>query len=71
MIIAGYAALGEKDEAFRRLEKAIEECNSYLVPIKVDLPLENLHSDLRWKALLRRMHFRRNSTEDRSGERDD
>jgi TolB-like protein/Tfp pilus assembly protein PilF len=56
--VAGvYAALGDKDEAFRILEKAIEERNSLLVVLKEDPPLENLHSDPRWKALLRRMNF--------------
>jgi hypothetical protein len=55
--IAGvYATLGDKDEAFRILEKAVEE-RQYLTPLKVEPPLENLHSDPRWKALLRRMNF--------------
>ena len=52
-----YAALGDKDEAFRILEKAVEERNSLLVALKEDPPYENLHSDPRWKALLRRMNF--------------
>jgi eukaryotic-like serine/threonine-protein kinase len=58
ILVAGvYAALGDKDEAFRILEKAIEERNSLLVVLKEDPPLENLHSDPRWKVLLRRMNF--------------
>ena len=52
-----YAALGDKDEAFRILEKAVEERNSLLVALKEDPPYENLHSDPRWKELLRRMNF--------------
>jgi adenylate cyclase len=52
-----YAALGDKDAAFRILEKAIEERDSLLVNIKEDPPLENLHSDPRWTALLRRMNY--------------
>jgi adenylate cyclase len=52
-----YAALGDKDEAFRILEKAVEERNSLLVALKEDPPYESLHSDPRWKALLRRMNF--------------
>jgi hypothetical protein len=52
-----YAALGDKDEAFRILEKAVEERNSLLVALKEDPPYENLHSDPRWKALLSRMNF--------------
>jgi tetratricopeptide (TPR) repeat protein len=56
-IIAGvYAALGHKDEAFRILEKAVEE-RQFLTPLKVEPPLESLHSDPRWTALLRRMNF--------------
>ena len=56
-IAAVYAALGDKDGAFRILEKAIEERSSYLVYVKEDPPLETLHSDPRWQALLRRMNF--------------
>ena len=56
IIAAVYAALGDKDEAFRILEKAVEE-RQLITPIKVEPPLENLHSDPRWKALLRRMNF--------------
>jgi eukaryotic-like serine/threonine-protein kinase len=52
-----YAALGDKDEAFRILEKAVEDRNSLLVALKEDPPYENLHSDPRWKALLRRMNY--------------
>jgi tetratricopeptide (TPR) repeat protein len=56
VIAAVYAALGDKDEAFRILEKAVEE-RQYLTPLKVEPPLESLHSDPRWKLLLRRMNF--------------
>lgn len=56
-VIAGvYATLGDKDEAFGILEKAVKE-RQVLVNIKVDPPFENLYSDPRWKALLRRMNF--------------
>jgi eukaryotic-like serine/threonine-protein kinase len=56
-VIAGvYATLGDKDEAFRILEKAVEERTAG-VALKVDPPFENLHSDPRWKGLLRRMNF--------------
>jgi len=51
-----YTALGDKDETFRILEKAVEE-HQLLTPLKVEPPLESLHSDPRWKALLRRMNF--------------
>src|SRR3712207_6735999 len=55
-IAAVYAALGDKDEAFRVLEKAVEG-GQPIVAIKEDPALENLHSDPRWKPLLRRMNF--------------
>ena len=55
-IAAVYAALGDEDEAFRILEKAVEE-RQLIVVLKVDPPLENLHSDPRWKVLLRRMNL--------------
>ena len=56
--IAGvYAALGDKDEAFRILEQAVEERKWLLVTLKEDPPLESLHSDPRWKELLRRMNY--------------
>ena len=55
-IAAVYVALGDKDEAFRILEKAVEE-HQLLTPLKVEPPLESLHSDPRWQALLRRMNF--------------
>jgi len=56
-IIAGvYATLGDKDQAFSILEKAVEE-RQMLAALKVDPPFENLHSDPRWKALLRRTNF--------------
>ena len=56
--VAGvYAALDDKDEAFRILEKAIEERNALLVTLKEEPPLESLHSDPRWQKLLQRMNF--------------
>jgi TolB-like protein/DNA-binding winged helix-turn-helix (wHTH) protein/Tfp pilus assembly protein PilF len=56
LIAAVYVALGDKDEAFRILEKAVEE-HQYITPLKVEPPLEGLHSDPRWMALLSRMNF--------------
>jgi TolB-like protein/cytochrome c-type biogenesis protein CcmH/NrfG len=56
--IAGvYAALGDMDEAFKILEKAVEERTALLVYLKEDPTFDNLHSDPRWQALLRRMNF--------------
>jgi len=56
-IAAVYVALGDVDEAFKILEKAVEERNSLLVFFKEDPSFDNLHSDPRWKELLRRMNF--------------
>jgi len=52
-----YAALGDKDEAFRILEKAVEERNALIVTVKEEPPLESLHSDPRWQKLLSKMNF--------------
>jgi tetratricopeptide (TPR) repeat protein len=54
---AVYVALGDKDEAIKVLEKAIEARDALLVFIKEEPSLESLHSDPRWKELLRRMNF--------------
>ena len=55
-----FAALGDKDRAFELLEKSIQDRNSIVVVMKEDPPLESLHSDPRWNALLQRMNFRAN-----------
>lgn len=52
-----YAVLGDKDEAFSILEKAVEERSSFLVYLKEEPTFDNLRSDPRWSALLRRMNF--------------
>jgi hypothetical protein len=55
--VAGvYAALGDKDEAFRVLQKAIEE-QQFVFDLKEDPVFESLYSDPRWPALLRRMNY--------------
>jgi TolB-like protein/DNA-binding winged helix-turn-helix (wHTH) protein/Flp pilus assembly protein TadD len=56
IIASVHAALGDRDEAFRILEKAVAE-NQLMTPVKVEPPLESLHSDPRWKALLDRMNL--------------
>ena len=56
-IAAVYAALGDKDTAFRILEGAAARRNAHLVYLKEDPPLDSLHSDPRWSALLRRLNF--------------
>jgi eukaryotic-like serine/threonine-protein kinase len=50
-----YAGLGDKDEAFRLLEKAYEEHSSSMPFLAVDPFWYGLHSDPRYADLLRRM----------------
>jgi TolB-like protein/DNA-binding winged helix-turn-helix (wHTH) protein/Tfp pilus assembly protein PilF len=52
-----YAALGDKDEAFRCLFRMVEEREDWHIFIKSDPPFESLHSDPRWAELLRRMNI--------------
>jgi eukaryotic-like serine/threonine-protein kinase len=52
-----YVALGDKDEAFKVLFRLVEERRDLTTTIKADPPLESLHSDPRWKELLRRMNL--------------
>jgi serine/threonine-protein kinase len=52
-----YAALSEKDEAFRWLETAYREHAEWLIMLKVDARLDNLRPDPRFQGLLRRMNF--------------
>jgi TolB-like protein/DNA-binding winged helix-turn-helix (wHTH) protein/Tfp pilus assembly protein PilF len=56
-LAALYAALGDKDEAFRLLFNNIEVRDRLGVYVKVDPQLDDLHSDPRWQVLLRRMNF--------------
>ncbi|MCI0402423.1 MAG: protein kinase [Acidobacteria bacterium] len=52
-----YVALGEKEAAFRWLEKAYEERSDWLVFIKVEPRLDPLRGDPRFADLVRRMNF--------------
>jgi serine/threonine protein kinase len=52
-----YAALGDKNEAFKVLFRLVESGDNLAVTLKADPPFESLHSDPRWKELLRRMNF--------------
>lgn len=47
-----YSLLGEKDEAFKWLEKAYQERSSKLIDLKLDPDYDNLHSDPRFAALV-------------------
>ena len=50
-----YSILGERDSAFRVLEKAFANHRSDLLFLKTDPLFDNLHSDPRYADLLRRM----------------
>jgi TolB-like protein/Tfp pilus assembly protein PilF len=49
------ARLGNRDEAFRWLEKLYDGHSGWIVKLGVDPELDNLHSDPRFQDLLRRM----------------
>jgi TolB-like protein/DNA-binding winged helix-turn-helix (wHTH) protein/Flp pilus assembly protein TadD len=58
MIATIYAGLGEKDRAFEFLEKAYRERDPDISWfLKADLRIDNLRSDRRFQALLRRVGF--------------
>jgi DNA-binding winged helix-turn-helix (wHTH) protein/TolB-like protein/Tfp pilus assembly protein PilF len=50
-----YAGLGEKDQAFKWLEKAFEDRDIWLMNLKVDPVLKSLRSDQRFESLLQRI----------------
>jgi adenylate cyclase len=52
-----YAALGENDHAFERLDSAYRERSPEIVSLKVDPGFDNLHSDPRFQNLLARVGF--------------
>jgi hypothetical protein len=53
-----YAGLGEKNKAFEFLERAYLERNLDIsFSLKADLRIDNLRSDPRFEALLRRVGF--------------
>ncbi|HYX75427.1 MAG TPA: TIR domain-containing protein [Steroidobacteraceae bacterium] len=48
---------GEKDKAFEWLERAYQQRDGGLSEVKVDLLLDSLHGDRRFKALLRKLNL--------------
>ena len=52
---SAYAALGDKNEAFRLLF-AMQRGDGFNY-VKVDPPFDSLHSDPRWRELLRHMNL--------------
>jgi Tfp pilus assembly protein PilF len=56
-LATAYAACGRNDEAFRWLERAYREHDSFLAGMKADITLEKLRPDPRFQDLVRRMNF--------------
>lgn len=56
-VAAIYAALGQKDEAFARLERAYDERDSWMDYLGLDPRLDGLRPDPRFADLLRRMNL--------------
>ena len=52
-----HARLGNKDEAFKWLSKAVDEKEEPVDLLKVDPAFDSLHSDPRFSELLRRMNL--------------
>ena len=48
-----YAGLGERDEAFRWLQKVDEDRSEWFAAVNVDPRLDALHSDPRFAGILR------------------
>ncbi len=50
-----YAGLGDKDQAFRWLDKAYEERSDYLIFLQIEPTFDPLRDDPRFQALVRRL----------------
>jgi tetratricopeptide (TPR) repeat protein len=57
---AAYAALGNKDEAFKLLFERVRKRGPHLYSIRSDPQLYSLRSDPRWRQLLQLMNFELN-----------
>jgi tetratricopeptide (TPR) repeat protein len=57
LVATAYAALGDKDQAFARLEQAVAEHSWWMPLLKVDPELDPLRSDPRFQDLLRKMRL--------------
>ncbi len=57
-LVAVYAALGDKDQAFAQLEQALAQRSEFMDFLKVDPELDSLHSDPRFQNLLARMNLK-------------
>jgi hypothetical protein len=55
LVGAVYAALGDRDPAFRWLDEAVREHDTFLPWMKVDPEFDNLRTDQRFDSLIRRI----------------
>jgi len=55
LVAAVYAALGDKDPAFRWLDQAVKEHDTFMPWLKVDPELEKLRDDPRFADMIRRV----------------
>lgn len=55
LVAVVYTALGDKEEAFRSLERAHQERDSCMVYLKVEPALDALRPDARFRDLVRRV----------------
>jgi hypothetical protein len=56
--VAGiYAILGDNEQAFAWLEKAYQESDDFLVFVNIQPQFENVPSDPRFAALMRKIGF--------------
>jgi tetratricopeptide (TPR) repeat protein len=55
LIATIYAALGEKDEAFKWLDRAYNERDSQITYLKLDPEMDPLRSDPRFRTLMERL----------------
>jgi len=58
MIASVHARLGEKEQAFIWLDKAVDERSSGIPNVKVEPSFDSLHSDPRFTKLLERMNLK-------------
>ena len=52
-----YLGLGETDAAFEWLNRAVDECDQYMMPIKTYGFFDPIRADPRFQSLLRRMNL--------------
>ena len=52
-----HLGLGETDDAFKWLDRAVDECDQYMMPIKSYGFFDTLRADPRFRALMRKMNL--------------